>query len=75
VLNTAGTYLFWPHPIEASEADLERRFEFELRINDPRYESLHYFFPLTATSSREFVDFVNTTASNRIKDLYLFPRE
>ncbi len=75
VLNTAGTYLFWPHPIEASVTDLERHFEFELRINDPRYEPLHYFFPLQVSSSREFVDFVNTTASTRIKDLYLFPRE
>jgi len=75
VLNTAGTYLFWPHPQTASPGEQNRTVEMELRVDDPRFEPLHYFFSLTVTSEPEFIDFVNTTTSTRLKDLYLFPRD
>jgi competence protein ComFB len=75
VLNTAGTYLFWPHPVQVGKLPAEKSFEFELRCDDPAFEPLHYFFTLEVASSPEFIDFVNTTASTRLKDLYLFPRE
>lgn len=75
VLNTAGTYLFWPHPQEAGPEEKTRAVEFELRVDDLRYEPLHYFFTLTVQADPDFVDFVNTTASTRLKDLYLFPRD
>lgn len=75
VLNTAGTYLFWPHPQSAKAGETSRTIELEVRVDDPRYEPLHYFFHLTAQAEQDFVDFVNTTASMRLKDLYLFPRD
>lgn len=75
VVNTAGTYLFWPHPQAAQGEETTRTIDLELRVDDPRYEPLRYFFSLTAAAEAEFVDFVNTTASTRIKDLYLFPRD
>ena len=75
VLNTAGTYLFWPNPQPAGAGESSRTIELELRVDDPRFEPLHYFFSLTASAEPEFVDFVNTTASTRLKDLYLFPRD
>jgi competence protein ComFB len=75
VLNTAGTYLFWPHPQEAATGEVSRTIDLELRVDEPRYEPLRYFFSLTATADPEFIDFVNTTASTRLKDLYLFPRD
>jgi len=75
VVNTAGTYLFWPHPQGAEAGAGEKVFEFEVRVDDPRFEPLRYFFPLVARPEAEFVDFVNTTASTRLKDLYLFPRD
>jgi competence protein ComFB len=75
VLNTAGTYLFWPHPQAANPGETARTIELELRVDDPQYEPLHFFFTLTASADSEFVDFVDTTASTRIKDLYLFPRD
>ena len=73
--NTAGTYLFWPHPMTANPGEASRTVEMELRVEDPRFEPLHYFFSLTAAADPEFIDFVNTTTSTRIKDLYLFPRD
>lgn len=75
VVNTAGTYLFWPHPQTADPGEGSRTIELELRVEDPRYEPLHYFFSLTAAAEPDFVDFVNTTTSTRLKDLYLFPRD
>lgn len=75
VKNTAGTYLFWPHPIRAEKPGIVRSFQFALTMEDQRFEPFHYFFDLTVTSEPEFVDFVNTTSSFRIKDLSLFPKE
>lgn len=75
VMNTAGTYLFWPHPQEAKPGEKSRTVELEVRVDDPRFEPLHYFFSLSAQAEPEFIDFVNTTASTRLKDLYLFPRD
>ncbi len=74
-LNTAGTFLFWPHPQTASPGENARTIELELRVDDTLFEPLHYFFSLTAQAETEFVDFVNTTTSTRLKDLYLFPRD
>ena len=75
VVNTAGTYLFWPHPLAAKTGETSRRFEFEVRVDDPGYEPLRYVFSLDLQAEDEFIDFVNTTASTRLKDLYLFPSE
>lgn len=75
VINTAGTFLFWPHPIGAETQGEEKTFELELRVVEPRYEPLHHFFSLTLKAEPEFIDFVNTTDSYRTPDLYLFPTE
>jgi competence protein ComFB len=75
VLNTAGTYLFWPRPMAAKPGEKARGFEFEIRVDDPAYEPLRYVFSLTLNAEDKFIDFVNTTASTRLKDLYLFPRD
>ena len=75
IANTAGTYLFWPRPVRAEPGENLRIFKFELAVEDPRFEPLHYVVELTLTAENDFVDFVNTTESYRIKDLYLFPRE
>ncbi|NNM53415.1 MAG: late competence development ComFB family protein [Spirochaetales bacterium] len=75
IANTAGTYLFWPRPVPAQPGETLRIFKFELAVEDPRFEPLHYMVELTLTAENDFVDFVNTTESYRIKDLYLFPRD
>jgi len=75
VVNTAGTYLFWPHPLSAQPGETSRGFEFEVRVDEPEYEPLRYVFSVTVHAEEEFINFVNTKASTRLKDLYLFPRE
>ena len=75
VINTAGTYLFWPHPLRAEAEGIERTFAMEISVDDPLYESLRIPFEFTITSQNRFVDFVNSSDSFRIKDQYLFPRE
>lgn len=75
VLNTAGTFLFWPRPQKAAPGETTRSVELELRVEDPAFEPLHHFFTLELVARPDFVDFVNTTESHRLKDLYLFPRD
>lgn len=75
VVNTAGTFLFWPHPIPAENDITEKVLEFELAVTDEHFEPLHYFFEVHVKAENEFIDFVNTTESLRIKDLYLFPKD
>jgi competence protein ComFB len=73
VKNTAGTFLFWPHPIPSEENKITKTFEFEIEVKAPGYEELHYFFEQESTSGDHFMDFVMTTESYRLRDLYLFP--
>lgn len=75
VVNTAGTYLFWPHPQKAEAEGLEKTFHLEISVEDPLYESFRMPFELKLVSQSRFVDFVNSSDSFRIKDQYLFPRE
>lgn len=75
VVNTAGTYLFWPHPIKAGKEGEERTFKFEISVDDSKYDSLRMPFEMTIRSQSRFVDYVSSTESFRLKDQYLFPRE
>ncbi len=75
VKNTAGTYLFWPHPVKAQQAGERKNFHLEIRVDHPAYDPLRYGFELALISEEQFSDFASTTASHRLKDLYLFPSE
>ncbi|NNM67771.1 MAG: late competence development ComFB family protein [Spirochaetales bacterium] len=75
VTNTAGTYLFWPHPIPALDHETQKTFHLEIAVEDPRWDPLHYHVEITLNAESDFVDFIDTRGSFRIKDLYLFPRE
>lgn len=75
VVNTAGTYLFWPHPQRAESEGIEKTFQFEISVEDPQYESFRLPFEIKVVSQNRFVDFVNSSDSFRLKDQYLFPRE
>jgi len=72
VSKTPGTYTFWPAPVPAEEPDLNRLFEYTLKVEDPRYESmLHYFRVPLISDSR-----LSTPSSGKtfkLPDLYLFP--
>ncbi|MFW5684805.1 MAG: late competence development ComFB family protein [Spirochaetota bacterium] len=73
VSNTAGTYLFWPAPVE-TDADGERHtFEFEIRVEAPGYDPFHHFFTVERTSIAQIPDAMETSGEHRLPDLYLLP--
>lgn len=75
VPNTAGTYLFWPHPIRANLSREQRVFSLEIRVDAEGYDPLRYGFNLELVSENNFVDFATISSSHRLKDLYLFPAD
>ncbi len=75
VPNTAGTYLFWPHPLRAEQPNKHRAFGLEIRVELEGYESLRYGFTLELVSENQFIDFASISCSHRLKDLYLFPAD
>jgi len=73
VEHTPGTYLFWPAPVAAQAAGDRRSFEFEVCVDDERFEPLHHFFTLERTSTGQPPDALGYSGAHRLPDLYLLP--
>jgi competence protein ComFB len=71
---TAGTFLFWPHPVTANSPRMSRVFEFELEIDENNYEELHHFFELDLRAEASFNDSFHMQRTYKLEDLYLFPK-
>lgn len=71
---TAGTFIFWPRPLEAGQAGEERRFSFELRASLAGFEPLSHFFELELAADRSARGEFSLQRVQKIPDLYLFPK-
>jgi len=69
-----GAYNFWPTPISAEQAGITREFTFEIRVTDPRFESLSHFFMVSATSDDREERIFTLERDHTLPDLYLFER-
>ena len=69
VSKTPGTYTFWSAPISTDTEDVNRLFEFSLKVESPQYEPLVYPFmvPAISTASAQ-----SPGKSFKLPDLYLF---
>lgn len=74
VQNTAGTFSFWPYPIKAKRRGLEKDFDFEIFINDSKYEQLIHYINISVTSESEFADYYRINKNIKVNDLYLLPK-
>jgi competence protein ComFB len=74
VANTPGSYLFWPAPLAAEKAGVEKTFEFEIRVEDDRFDAFRHFFTISRTSTDQIPNALEMTSEHRIPDLYLLPR-
>lgn len=74
VENTAGSYLFWPAPVSAEADGSTIDFEFEIRVEDDRFDEFRHFFTITRTSTEQIPDALEMTSDLRLPDLYLLPR-
>lgn len=71
--NTPGTYIFLPRPLAAGASGEQRTFEFELRVEDDRYEPFHHFLTVDVTSRSAPPDLMDASADHRVPDLYVLP--
>jgi len=72
---TAGTFLFWPHPVPANSPKAKQIFEFELVVEEQaEYDELHHFFEMNLEAEEEFNEAVHLQRTYKLEDLYLFPK-
>jgi competence protein ComFB len=70
---TAGTFTFWPEPIDAEQVGEQAIFEFAVRIKAEKYETLNSFFEIPAVSEVYSEIPFSIDRTFKLKDLYLFP--
>ena len=68
--NTPGTYTFWPALVPAEAADQNRIFEYSLKIESEKYETLRHHFKIPVVSSVPMQHLTDRTY--KLPDLYLF---
>jgi competence protein ComFB len=71
--NIAGTFVFWPEPVAADRDGVERRFEFEIRIDSVGFEPFKHYFAIDRTSITHTPDVLEMGGEHRLPDLYLLP--
>jgi len=71
---TAGTFTFWPQPQKTDDKDKRDIVEFEIAIENDKFEPLHHFFRIEVHSENEYIDALHLSRTFKIKDLYLFPK-
>ena len=73
VLNTGGTFAFWPAPIPAEGADIHRIFEYSIRIEAPGFEILNHFMKIPVLSELNEASSYSMARTFKLPDLYMFP--
>ena len=71
---TPGTFIFWPAPISIEEMGTQRKFEFELRVEESEFDPLNHLFTLELTSESGADEVFNLERDHKLPDLYLFHR-
>ncbi|MCL2066403.1 MAG: late competence development ComFB family protein [Treponema sp.] len=69
--NTPGTFTFWPAPVPAETQDINRVFNYSIKVESPRYEQFNHFFSIPSVSKILNANSYNRTY--RLPDLYIFP--
>ncbi len=73
--NTPGAFNFRTLPFPADKANDERTFEFEIAIDDSKFEPLRHYFEVSVASEDAYIDYYRLSRSFQIKDIYLLPRQ
>jgi competence protein ComFB len=75
VINTAGTFTFWPQPVPAESPDIHEAFEYAIRIAADGFEELNHFFKIPAISEIRTAGSFSLNRTFKLPDLYMFPPE
>ena len=73
VSNTAGTFTFWPAPVEADHIDDHKIFEFLVKAEAPQYETLTHFFKVPVVSMMLSAVSFSIDRTFKLPDIYVFP--
>jgi len=71
VSKTPGTYTFWPASVPAEAVDMNRLFDYFLKVEDPRYETVTNYFKVPVVSGHPSEQ--ASIKTFKLPDIYLFP--
>ena len=71
--STPGAFTFWPAPVIADAPDINRVFEYSLKIDSPDHEPFVHFFTIPCVSKLLTSYSYSLNRTYRLPDLYIFP--
>lgn len=74
VENTAGTFIFWPRPVQCSVPGESRVFSYEVRAEIPGFEDKNHFIELEVVSAPAACLQFSMHAVHHLADLLVFPK-
>jgi competence protein ComFB len=75
VMNTEGTFTFWPDAVPAESADTHSSFEYTLLIDVPGFEPLSHHFTVPVISEYQSAHSFSMGRTFKLRDLFMFPPE
>jgi competence protein ComFB len=73
VVNTQGTFTFWPVSISADAPKVRKDFEYSIKIEVEGFETLNHFFVVPVISEEGDSGSFTMDRTFKLPDLYLFP--
>lgn len=73
VINTAGTFTFWPQTESATQIGLVRTFKFAIHATALGFDDIRHYFELSLVSESHSTISFSVERSYKIVDLYMFP--
>ncbi|MDR3335973.1 MAG: late competence development ComFB family protein [Treponema sp.] len=73
VVNTGGTFTFWPQPIPADKEGQRNTFEYSIRVQMPGFETLNHYFKIPVLSEASAAKSYSMARTFKLPDLYMFP--
>jgi competence protein ComFB len=74
VEHTAGTFIFWPRPVQCATPGETRLFSYEIRAEVPGFEDLSHFVELKVVSAPAACMQFSMHIVHHLTDLIVFPK-
>ncbi|MDR2922899.1 MAG: late competence development ComFB family protein [Treponema sp.] len=71
--STPGAFTFWPAPVIADATDINRVFEYSIKVDSPDYEPYVHFFSIPCVSKLLTSYSYSLNRTYKLPDLYIFP--
>ena len=73
--SSSGAFFFLPAPIAAADQGEHKSFQFEIIVEDKRFDALHHFFTMNSVADARSRYALHTNESYSTEDLYIFPKD